>query len=108
MNKVKSLAVLAAEVIPQDVELANLHEDVAELVEYNRITIKTCKHGTKWSCRRGKINGVVTYSCGCTQRWRNNMLLYTQFKCEYRRKRIWNSCSACVEWGVWCGVRMTM
>ncbi len=35
MPKVKSLAVLAAEAVPQNVELADLHVDLAELVQNN-------------------------------------------------------------------------
>ena len=87
----KSLKQLAAEVVPQDVVPEELHNDIAVLVKYNRITTKTCKHVTQWTCQRGKISGAVTYTCGCSEEWCDG-----KWSCNLEFCSKYSVCSECL------------
>ncbi len=69
-----SLKDLAAQAIPKDVEEGqqDTSHDIASIVEHNRTKIKTCSHGTTWTYRRNKVNGPVTYTCGCVEQWKDD------------------------------------
>ncbi len=82
-RKVKSLKVLAAEVVPQDTILKELPIDIRRLIKHNRITIITCTHDTKWSHQRGIVNGIITHTCGCESYWHHGKYMRTQSVCKY-------------------------
>ncbi len=95
-----SLKNLAAEAVPEDALLTNLHEDVVAIIQHNKPVLKTCKHGTIWSFKRYKINGSVTYTCGCVEEWHGNEWIHDIIICEERVGSEWG----CVGCGCVCGV----
>ena len=99
MCKVPTLKQLAAEAVPQDVILTNLHKDVATIIEYNKLKVKTCTHKTTWTCRRNEVNGAVAFTCGCVEQWKNDEYVKDVADCDSivcRRVRVWRVGCACV------------
>ncbi len=83
MCVVKSLKELAAEAVPQEAVHTELSCDIIMLLEYYRTTIMTCKHGTKWPYRCGKLSGLSVRCCGCTERWDNNRWVGNEVRCGH-------------------------
>ncbi len=79
-----SLKDLAAQAIPKDVEEGrqDMSHDIAAIIEYNRTKIKTCKHRTMWTYRRDKVNGLVTYTCGCVEQWKDDEFVANVVDCD--------------------------
>ena len=100
MCNIKSLVQLASEVVPQDTLLKEIPNDIIILIKYYRARIVTCVHSSMWTIKRNKVNGRVTYTCGCIEGWHNNIHVTTILKCEHRRNKSMSNCSV---WGTgWC------
>ncbi len=78
-----SLKDLAARVIPQDVTLADLPCDPVSVIKHNKSSVKKCAHGTAWTYQRDKVNGPVTYICGCVQQWKDNEYVKYVVRCVH-------------------------
>ncbi len=92
-----SLKDLAAQAIPKDVASVDMSHDLVSIIKHNQPIVKTCKHRIAWTYRRNKVNGPVTYTCGCVEQWKDNEYVEVVVNCD--------SISACVcVVGVgWCG-----
>ncbi len=66
-----SLKDLAAQAIPKDAAPVDIHHDIAAIIKHNASVVKKCAHGTARTYRRNKVNGAVTYVCGCVEQWKN-------------------------------------
>ena len=77
-----SLKQLAAEAVPQNVRLKELHDDVTKLIEYYRTTHVACEHGTMWPYKCNQVDGKVAYACGCKEEWGNGMWIRDLATCE--------------------------
>ncbi len=103
MCKVPSLKQLAAEVVPHNTLLAGLPNDLVSIIKYNKSEVKMCKHETTWTYRRNKVNGLVTYFCGCVEEWKNDEYVKVVVDCDSMMRgvclRIWGwsrGCESCV------------
>ncbi len=88
MRKVPSLKQLAAEAVARDTSLTELPHNIAVLIKYYRGEIRVCEHGTTWTYKRNKVNGIVIFICGCTEVWKDNE--YNEgVKCD---RVLWKAC----------------
>ncbi len=68
-------------------------ENKAASVKGSASEVVVCSHGTKFTFKCNKVNGPVTYICGCVEEWSNSIWIRDLVPCGCRYE--WDACEVC-------------